>query len=85
MHYFRDGYTPVGQRSYLSSLPLRRKAGSIVREYVEIVCESATEVLGEISLKADENFEFVSVIVKRPATFLLRMSRVALTNQSDPI
>jgi len=55
-------------------ISLRRKGGR-VREYSEVACISAADVLGEISRKAEEDFEFVSVIVKRPATFLLRMRR----------
>jgi hypothetical protein len=46
-----------------------------VREYIEVACISAADVFAEISRKAEEDFEFVSVIVKRPATFLLRMRR----------
>ncbi len=46
-----------------------------MREYIEILCISAEDVLGEISRKVKEDFEFVSVIVKRPSTFLLHMGR----------
>ena len=46
-----------------------------MREYIEILCMSAEEVLGEISRKVHEDFEFVSVIVARPDSFLLRMMR----------
>ncbi len=46
-----------------------------MREYIEIRCISAEDVFGEISRKTKEEFEFVSVILKRPATFLLRMRR----------
>jgi hypothetical protein len=46
-----------------------------VGEYIEVACISPADVLGEISRQAEQDFEFVSVIVKRPATFLLRMRR----------
>ncbi|MGO9022031.1 MAG: hypothetical protein ACLQVJ_27145 [Syntrophobacteraceae bacterium] len=46
-----------------------------MREYIEMLCISAEDVIGEISRKIEDEFEFVSVIVKRPATFLLRMRR----------
>jgi len=46
-----------------------------MREYIEILCISAEDVCGEISRKTKEEFEFISVIVKRPDTFLLRMRR----------
>ena len=46
-----------------------------MREYIEIICMSAADLFGEISRKVNEDFEFVSVIVKNPATFLLRMRR----------
>ncbi len=44
-----------------------------MREYIEIICITTVDVLGEMSRKAKEDFEFVSLIVKGPATFLLRM------------
>jgi hypothetical protein len=44
-----------------------------MREYIEILCMSAEDVFGEISRRVKEDFEFVSVIVTRPGTFLLRM------------
>jgi hypothetical protein len=46
-----------------------------MREYIEIRCISAEDVLGEISRNTKEEFEFVSVILKKPTTFLLRMRR----------
>ena len=44
-----------------------------MREYIEIICITAADVLGEMSRRVKEDFEFVSLIVKGPATFLLRM------------
>jgi hypothetical protein len=46
-----------------------------MREYIEILCISAEDVFEEISRKTKEEFEFISVIVKRHDTFLLRMRR----------
>ncbi|SPF36667.1 hypothetical protein SBDP1_1530007 [Syntrophobacter sp. SbD1] len=51
---------------------LGRKGGA-VSEYIEIMCTSPSDVIIEISQKANEDFEFLSVIVKRPNAFLLRM------------
>jgi hypothetical protein len=53
---------------------LRRKAGT-VSKYIEIICITRADVFEEMSRKVKENFEFVSVIVKGPSTFLLRMRR----------
>ena len=44
-----------------------------MREYIEIMCITAADALREMSRKVKEDFEFVSLIVKGPATFLLRM------------
>jgi hypothetical protein len=44
-------------------------------EYIEIMCITRADTLEEMSRKVKENFEFVSVIVKGPSTFLLRMRR----------
>ena len=44
-------------------------------EYIEIICITKADVFEEMLRKVKENFEFVSVIVKGPATFLLRMKR----------
>lgn len=46
-----------------------------MREYIEIMCTSPSDVVIEISQKINEEFEFLSVIVKRPNAFLLRMKR----------
>ena len=55
-----------------------------MREYIEIIGINATDVLGEMSRKVKEDFEFVSLIVKAPTTFLLRMRHNPLKAQDHP-
>jgi len=52
-----------------------------VRKYIEIMCTSLEDVIREI--KVNEDFEFVSVIVRRPTAFLLRMKRKPSSGSSS--